>query len=119
MARDSRRPQQPVPDVSSTRETVADRERDIRELARQHTADAVRTLAEIMGDSGSAASSRVAAAQALLDRGWGRVGAETSSQQTDMGAMHLKALKVLSDEMRALREHPPVTVIDLSGNGSG
>jgi hypothetical protein len=105
--------------ASSPLETSQARERDVRELARDHTADALRTLAEIMGDAGATASSRVAAAQAILDRGWGRVGAEQNQQTTDMGAMHLRALKTLSDEMRALREHPPVTILDLSGNNEG
>lgn len=119
MTRRPARPPETVEGASSALEAPQGRERDVRELARSFTADAVRTLAEIMGDSGSAASSRVAAATALLDRGWGRVGADQTTQATDMSALHLKALKTLSDEMRALREHPPVTLIDLSGNETG
>ena len=42
------------------------------DLAREHTELAVKTLAEICGNSKAAPSSRVAAACALLDRGWGR-----------------------------------------------
>lgn len=43
----------------------------VRDLAREHTEIAIRTLAEICvaGDRGAA---RVAAAEALLNRGWGR-----------------------------------------------
>lgn len=44
----------------------------MRELARQHTEDAIRTLAAIMLDGEQPARARVAAAEALLDRGWGR-----------------------------------------------
>jgi hypothetical protein len=44
---------------------------EIRELARQHTVLALRTLKEI-ADHGENESARVAAANALLDRGWGK-----------------------------------------------
>lgn len=44
----------------------------LRELARAHTEEAVATLASIMADAGAPPSARVQAAQALLDRGWGR-----------------------------------------------
>jgi hypothetical protein len=44
---------------------------EIRELARQHTALALRTLSEI-ADHGENESARVAAANALLDRGYGK-----------------------------------------------
>jgi len=44
---------------------------EIRELARQHTVLALRTLSEI-ADHGENESARVAAANALLDRGWGK-----------------------------------------------
>ena len=44
---------------------------EIRELARQHTVLALRTLKEIV-DHGENESARVAAANALLDRGWGK-----------------------------------------------
>src|SRR5215469_2110911 len=43
----------------------------IRELARQHTDAAVNTLVEI-AERGKNDSARVAAATALLDRGWGK-----------------------------------------------
>lgn len=45
---------------------------DIRSLARSHTEAAVRTLAGIMRQPKAPAAARVAAAQALLDRGWGK-----------------------------------------------
>ena len=45
---------------------------DIRSLARQHTALAVKTLVGIAAQHTAPQSARVAAAQALLDRGWGK-----------------------------------------------
>lgn len=44
---------------------------EVIELARTHTADAISTLAEIM-KSGESEAARVSAANALLDRGWGK-----------------------------------------------
>jgi hypothetical protein len=45
---------------------------DIRSLARTHTQGAIKCLAGIMNQSEAPAAARVAAASALLDRGWGK-----------------------------------------------
>ena len=44
----------------------------VRELAKQHTPEAIETLVEIMKDTDATKAARVAAANALLDRGWGK-----------------------------------------------
>jgi hypothetical protein len=44
----------------------------VRELARQHTGEAIQTLAAIMRDGKEPAAARVRAAEYVLDRGWGR-----------------------------------------------
>src|SRR5438045_9630149 len=44
---------------------------DIRDLAREHTETAINALVHI-AESGQQESARVAAASALLDRGWGQ-----------------------------------------------
>ena len=44
----------------------------IRDLAREHSADAIRTLAGIMNSPKEDARARVAAANSLLDRGFGK-----------------------------------------------
>ena len=44
----------------------------VRDLARQHTEAAIETLAAIMNDADEKAPARVAAAEALLARGWGK-----------------------------------------------
>ena len=45
---------------------------DIRSLARAHTETAINVLAGIMNEKRAPASARVAAAQVLMDRGWGK-----------------------------------------------
>lgn len=44
----------------------------VRDLARQHTEAAIMTLAEIMTNPEEKGAARVAAAEALLDRAWGK-----------------------------------------------
>ena len=45
---------------------------EVRELAREHTGEAIKTLVSIMTNTKSAPAARVSAANALLDRGYGR-----------------------------------------------
>ena len=45
---------------------------EIRSLARAHTETALRTLASIMTKEDAPDAARVAAANSLLDRGWGK-----------------------------------------------
>ncbi len=45
---------------------------DVRELARECTKEAVETLKSVMQDKAAPQSSRVAAANGILDRGWGK-----------------------------------------------
>jgi len=45
---------------------------DVRLLAREWTPDSIKTLANIMNDVAAPPASRVAAANSLLDRGWGK-----------------------------------------------
>lgn len=60
----------------------------VRELAQAYTEGAIRTLAEIMLNVKANPTSRAMAAQALLDRGWGK-----PSQQIDhTGKLSLEQL---------------------------
>jgi hypothetical protein len=56
------------------------RDYDIAELARQHTEDAIRTLVEILQDTKASAGARISAANAILDRGYGK-----APQSIDVG----------------------------------
>jgi hypothetical protein len=46
--------------------------RDVVDLARRHTPDAIESLARIMNSENSSPAAVVAASVALLDRGWGK-----------------------------------------------
>jgi hypothetical protein len=45
---------------------------EVRALAKRHSRAAVKVLAAIMNNEDGPATARVSAAQALLDRGWGK-----------------------------------------------
>ena len=45
---------------------------EVKQLAREHTADAIQTLVSIMSDSKSPPAARVSAANTLLDRAYGK-----------------------------------------------
>jgi hypothetical protein len=66
---------------------------EVQELARSHTADAVTTLAEIMRDTEAA---RVAAASALLDRGYGK------PLQSSTGEREIVAFREQAESGRAV-----------------
>ena len=68
----------------------------VRDMAQHHAGDAIATLAEIMGQQDAPASARIAAATALLDRGYGR--------PVDQRAMVLLAQN--TDDLRAVTELP-------------
>ena len=67
---------------------------DVRELAREYTEEAVATLVDLMRHARSDAA-RGAAAQALLDRGYGKSVA-VALDVVDDGQAHLEALRELS-----------------------
>ena len=70
---------------------------DIRSMARNHTAKALSTLASIMNERKANPAARVAAAQALLDRGWGK-----SAQIVEATIKNLDASRVTDAELAAL-----------------
>jgi hypothetical protein len=57
---------------------------EIRSLARSHTRTAINVLAGIMSSKDATAAARVSAANAILDRGWGKV---TQSEAGDAGTV--------------------------------
>jgi hypothetical protein len=54
--------------------------RSLQDVAREHTVEAIATLARVMGNDEAPPAAQVAAASALLDRGWGR-----PKQDVDLG----------------------------------
>lgn len=70
----------------------------VKELAREHTEAAIRTLAEIAGSSKSSDSARVQACTALLDRGWGK--APQYTENISVGMSLKEYLGLLAQEVK-------------------
>ena len=65
----------------------------VRELAKQHTEEAIKTLVAIMRDEEEPGRSRAAAAEALLNRGWG-----APTQHVEMDVREAEPLTPYTDE---------------------
>jgi hypothetical protein len=59
---------------------------EIRSLARSHTRTALNVLVRVMRSKDATATARVSAANAILDRGWGKA---TQSIENGDGALEL------------------------------
>ena len=66
---------------------------EIKELARQHSTDAIATLVKIMKDDAAPHSARVLAAEKILDRGFGK-----PTQHIEANVNHFDAMGL--DELR-------------------
>ena len=69
----------------------------IRSLARSHTEKAIRTLVGIMNQRKAPPAARVAAANALLDRGWGKPGQPITGENGE-GALTVEVIRFTDTE---------------------
>jgi len=78
-------------------------DKTIRDLAKIHTEDALRTLAEIVKNPKASDTARVQACNALLDRGWGK--APQYTENVNLGMSYVDYLdKLASEENVELKE---------------
>lgn len=77
--------------------------RDIKELAQDYGDKAVATLAEIMGDAAQPAAARVAAADKLLDRGYGKAAQAIAVSGTNGGPITSIQATLPADPVDAAR----------------
>ena len=73
---------------------------DVRELARAHTAKALNTLVEIVENKKSPPAARVAAANSLLDRGYGKPEAKIDASISRQTVIRSPELCASTDEWR-------------------
>src|SRR5262245_8369701 len=76
---------------------------EVRDLAREHTVEAVQTLVSIMTNPRSADAARVSAANALLDRGYGKPPQHITGQHANFVAL-LPQPCVTAEEWMAMVE---------------
>ena len=72
-------------------------DKTIRDLAKIHTEDALKTLSEIVKNPEASDTARVQACNALLDRGWGK--APQYTENINVGIDYLSYLDMLAKEM--------------------
>jgi len=79
--------------VGAVNKATSELKFNLSELARQHTNDALDTLVDVM-KSGQSDSARIAAATAILDRGYGR---PTMAQVDNLIVHEITAFEVVAD----------------------
>ncbi len=99
------------PDTLAKRDAI----KDVRELARSFSKDAVETLYAVMKDKKSPPGTKLVAANSILDRGWGK------PQQTIEANVTTSFDGMTDDELRAFiaREARSVSAGDLAVVFSG
>jgi hypothetical protein len=90
--------------------------RDVKEAAKSHTRQAMLTLLSVMNDSDAPAAARVSAAQAVLDRGWGKPSQNIDAklEVRDAGRIHAEVLMELSRKAREAKLEREANIIDVS-----
>lgn len=77
----------------------------LTEMAREHTAAALATLLEVMGDKDGPSAARVSAAAKVLDRGWGQpsqsIALTDQREPPDLSGMTEEQLEAL-ESLRAV-----------------
>ncbi len=71
-------------------------DKTIRDLAKIHTEDALKTLSEIVKNPKASDTARVQACNAILDRGWGK--ATIYSENVNVGVSYLNYLEKIAKE---------------------
>lgn len=91
--------------------------RDIKIAARSHTRQALVTLVSVMNDREAPASARVAASEAILNRGWGRPqqNFEARIEVTDVAKTYVDVLRELNVKaMEAKKARMAEPIIDVT-----
>src|SRR5262245_9861086 len=82
---------------------------EVKELARAHTAEAIQTLVSIMNNPKSVAAARVSAANALLDRGYGKPPQYVTGQNAHYFALVPKECETAEEWMAMVEPRKALT----------
>jgi hypothetical protein len=78
--------------------------RDVIKLARSHTTDAIETLVAAMNSDSAPWGARIAAANAILDRGWGKPEQTVSANVSVFDQMTDDEQKTMLAALEALKD---------------
>ena len=70
--------------------STSKRAAEIKALARRHSRAAIKVLAQIMNQDDGPATARVSAAQALLDRGWGKAAQLLAGEEAGLAVARIE-----------------------------
>ncbi len=88
---------------------------ELKELAGQHTPGAIATLAAIMNDPEAPAPARVAAANSLLDRRFGRPSVTVETKiELDIATSHAAVLMRLTEQAKVAKLNEKQKLIELT-----
>lgn len=73
---------------------------EVRELAREHTTKAIKTLAALLDSDND--NARAAAANSIIDRGWGKAPQHISVTETPFDSLGLEDQRAIRDALAAL-----------------
>lgn len=79
---------------------------DLAAMAREHAARALRTLAEIAGDAEASDAARISAANALLDRGFGKSGQAIPAGEAEAPAAAPVVIQIIGVPARHDDDNP-------------
>ena len=85
-------------------------------LARRHTADAIRVLCEVASQTGAHPSARVAAAVALLERGWGKPAQPVEADVRMQQSWVVRAPAPVADVDDWFKKYAPPEVLEHDGD---
>jgi hypothetical protein len=93
---------------------VKSRAAEVRALARRHSKAAVKVLAAIMNNEEGPATARVSAAQALLDRGWGKAAQVLSGEEGSLPVLARIERVIVESKVIGVRAN-----VDKNSSGKG
>jgi hypothetical protein len=82
---------------------------EVKELARAYTAEAIETLVSIMTNAKSAPAARVSAANALLDRGYGKPPQHIAGHNANYVALLPQRCETAEEWMATVETHRALT----------
>lgn len=88
--------------------------KELKELARKHSTNAIARLAELMEEDGAVG---VAACNSILDRGWGKPTQAVEVSGPEGGPMAFEALEDLTDEQLEQLERTLAKAVAVAGSG--
>src|SRR5690349_22041724 len=91
---------------------------EIRTLARRHSKAAVKILAAIMNDEEGPATARVSAAQALLDRGWGKAAQPLAGEEVGLPILARIERVIVDPSLQKNNENSSGNDKNSGGNGA-